>query len=62
MQVVRYLNGKKLDGAMPRLVLKDKGLCSMLGGAVLRKELPLRKRTGSAILEPEGSGSGKEKI
>ncbi len=60
MQVIRYLNGKRLNGAMPRLRIEDTGICSLLGQARRRQEIPLRKRAGSAILEAEDGGYGKD--
>ncbi len=58
MRIVRYLNGKPLKDAMPQLCIKDKCVSSVLCG--LRQNIPLRNASGSAILYPEGSGSGKD--
>ncbi len=62
MQVIRYLNGKRLNGAMPQLRIGDTGICSLLGHARRRQEIPLRKDAGSAILEAEGGGYGKDSL
>ncbi len=60
MQVIRYLNGKRINGAMPQLRIEETGVCLLLGQARRRQEIPLRKGTGFAILEAEGSGYGKD--
>ena len=41
MQVIRYLNGKRLHGAMPPLLLDRDGVGALLGAARYRQQLPL---------------------
>lgn len=60
MQIIRYLNGKRLHGAMPPLLLDRDGIGALLEGARLRQELPLPAHTPSAILEAEESGLGRD--
>lgn len=60
MQVIRYLNGKRLHGAMPPLLLDREGVGALLGAARYRQPLPLPDAVPSAILEAEGRGLGKE--
>ncbi|MGI6181305.1 MAG: hypothetical protein ACOYIE_04435 [Agathobaculum sp.] len=60
MQIIRYLNGKRLHGAMPPLLLDRDGVGSLLSGVRCRQELPLPDIAPSAILEAEERGSGKE--
>lgn len=50
MQMIRYLNGKKLDGAMPPLLLPPESI------GMLRKQFPLSAPPSPAILETEKSG------
>ena len=56
MQVIRYLNGKRLHGAMPPLLLDRDGVGALLGAARYRQPLPLPDAAPSAILEAEGRG------
>ena len=42
MQVIRYLNGKRLHGAMPPLLLDRDGVGALLGAARYRQQLPLK--------------------
>ena len=60
MQVIRYLNGKRLHGAMPPLLLDRDGVGALLGAARYRQQLPLPDTAPSAILEAEGRGLGKD--
>ena len=59
MQVIRYLNGKRLRGAMPPLMLDSEGVGTLLERARLRQELPLPPAAPSAILEAEESSPGR---
>ena len=52
MQVIRYLNGKRL--------LDRDGVGALLGAARYRQPLPLPDTAPSAILEAEGRGLGKD--
>lgn len=60
MQVIRYLNGKRLHGAMPPLLIDREGVGALLDTARYRQPLPLPDGTPSAILEVEGRGLGKD--
>lgn len=60
MQVIRYLNGKRLHGIMPPLLLDREGVGALLGAARYRQQLPLPDTAPSAILEAEGRGLGKD--
>lgn len=60
MQIIRYLNGKRLHGAMPPLLLDRDGVGALLESARLRQELPLPAHVPSAILETEESGLGRD--
>ncbi len=62
MQVIRYLNGKRLHGMMPPLLLDHEGIGALLEAARYRQQLPLPEGQPSAILEAEGRGSGKDLI
>lgn len=62
MQIVRYLNGKRLHGAMPPLLLDQEGVGTLLSLARLRQDLPLPDTMPSVILEAEGRGLGKDCI
>lgn len=59
MQIIRYLNGKRLHGAMPPLLLDQEGIGTLLRNARYRQELPLPDAAPSAILEAEERGPGK---
>lgn len=61
MQIIRYLNGKRLHGIMPPLLLDRDGVGTLLGAARRRQPLPLPSPAPSAILEAEGCGSGEDK-
>ena len=50
MQVIRYLNGKRLHGVMPPLLLDREGVGALLGAARYRQSLPLPDTAPSAIL------------
>ncbi len=52
MQIIRYLNGRPLPGAMPPLVLPF---------PLPRQHVPLPPRARSAILKPEERSPGKGK-
>lgn len=52
MQIIRYLNGRPLTGAMPPLVLPF---------PLPRQHVPLPPRARSAILKPEERSPGKGK-
>ena len=60
MRVTRYLNGKRLHGALPPLLLDREGIGALLLQAYARQDLPLPDTAPSAILEAEGRGLGKE--
>ena len=60
MRITRYLNGKRLHGAMPPLLLDREGIGALLGQARVRQELPLPDSAPSALLEAEGRGLGKD--
>lgn len=60
MQIIRYLNGKRLHGAMPPLLLDRDGIGALLESARTRQELPLPAHAPSAILEAEESGLGRD--
>lgn len=60
MQIIRYLNGKRLHGAMPPLLLDREGVGTLLGAARRRQPLPLPDAAPSAILDAEGCGPGKD--
>ena len=60
MQIVRYLNGKRLHGVMPPLLLDREGIGVLLGAARHRQQLPLPDTAPSAILDAEGCGLGKD--
>jgi|GEM_PF-6737564 len=49
MQMIRYLNGKKLNGAMPSLLLPSDSF------RISKKEFPLSVSTAPVILEKEKS-------
>ena len=56
MRVVRYLNGKRLHGVLPPLLLDQEGIGMLLREARFRQELPLPEPPPSAILEAEERG------
>ncbi len=58
MQIVRYLNGKQLAGAMPTVTLKDEGVSSMIYNSW--NNIPLREASKPDIIYSEGGGSGKD--
>ncbi|MDO4271179.1 MAG: hypothetical protein Q4C72_09700 [Eubacteriales bacterium] len=60
LQVIRYLNGKRLHGAMPPLLLDQEGVGALLGQARYRQELPLPDAAPSAILEAEERSLGRD--
>lgn len=60
MQIIRYLNGKRLHGAMPPLLLDREGVGTLLDAARRRQPLPLPSPAPSAILDAEGCGLGKD--
>ena len=60
MRVVRYLNGKRLHGVLPPLLLDQEGIGMLLREARFRQELPLPEPPPSAILEAEERGLGKD--
>ncbi|MDO5141765.1 MAG: hypothetical protein Q4D31_01960 [Eubacteriales bacterium] len=60
MQVIRYLNGKRLRGTLPPLLLDREGVGALLSAARYRQPLPLPDAAPSAILEAEGRGLGKD--
>ena len=62
MQVIRYLNGRRLHGAMPPLLLDREGVGALLGAARYRQQLPLPDTAPSAILEAEGCSLGRDEI
>lgn len=49
MQTIRYLNGKKLDGAMPALLLPPESI------GMIRKQFSLPAFSSPAILKKEKS-------
>lgn len=53
MTVVRYLNGKRLHGAMPPLVLGGEAVGALLSQAC--QQLPLPTADGFGILSAEDS-------
>ena len=59
MQVIRYLNGKRLRGAMPPLMLDSEGIGTLLERARRRQELPLPPAAPSAILDLEERSPGR---
>ncbi len=58
MQIVRYLNGRQLTGAMPAVKLKDEGVSSMIYSSW--NDIPLREASEHDIIYSEGGGSGKD--
>lgn len=62
MQVIRYLNGRRLHGIMPPLLLDREGIGALLGVARIRQQLPLPDSAPSAILETEGCSLGRDEI
>lgn len=60
MQIIRYLNGKRLHGIMPTLLLDRNGVGTLLSAARRRQPLPLPDTAPSAILDAEGCGPGKD--
>lgn len=60
MKIVRYLNGKRLHGAMPPLMLDAEGVSALLAESRARQDLPLPAAGASAILNAEDGGFGKE--
>ena len=62
MQVIRYLNGKRLHGVMPPLLLDREGVGALLGAARYRQSLPLPDTAPSAILEAEGCSLGRDEL
>lgn len=62
MQVIRYLNGRRLHGIMPPLLLDREGIGALLGVARSRQQLPLPDSAPSAILETEGCSLGRDEI
>ncbi|MGO5029443.1 hypothetical protein [Candidatus Agathobaculum pullicola] len=62
MQVIRYLNGRRLHGVMPPLLLDREGVGALLGEARSRQQLPLPDTAPSAILEAEGCSLGRDKV
>lgn len=60
MLVIRYLNGKRLHGAMPPLVLDSEGVGALVSPT--RQDLPLPAPFPSAILNAEGGDFGRELI
>lgn len=61
MQIIRYLNGKRLHGALPPLLVDHEGIGILLGQARSRQQLPLPEVEASAILEAEGCSLGRER-
>ena len=62
MQVIRYLNGRRLHGVMPPLLLDQEGIGALLSAARSRQQLPLPDTTPSAILEAEGCSLGRDEL
>lgn len=62
MQIIRYLNGKRLHGVMPPLLLDQEGVGAILGAARSRQQLPLPDTAPSAILEAEGCSLGRDEL
>ena len=62
MQVIRYLNGRRLHGAMPPLLLDREGIGALLSVTRSRQQLPLPDTVPSAILETEGCSLGRDEI
>lgn len=62
MQVIRYLNGRRLHGVMPPLLLDQEGIGALLSAARSRQQLPLPDTAPSAILETEGYSLGRDEI
>ncbi|MDY3617483.1 hypothetical protein [Agathobaculum sp.] len=60
MQIIRYLNGQRLRGAMPPLTLDCDAVSSLLSQARLRQDLPLPASSCSAILDAEDSDFRKD--
>lgn len=60
MQIIRYLNGRKLHGAMPAMILDQEGIGTILQNAYDRKQMPLPEINHSAILLMEERGLGKD--
>lgn len=60
MQIIRYLNGVRLHGAMPPLIIDQEGVAALLSQACQRQELPLPPSSCSAILNAEGGDFGKD--
>lgn len=60
MKIVRYLNGKRLHGVMPPLLLDAEGVGALLSDTRARQDLPLPAAGASAILNAEDGGFGKE--
>lgn len=62
MQVIRYLNGKRLHGVMPPLLLEQEGIGALLSTVRSRQQLPLPDAASFAILETEGSSLGRDEL
>lgn len=62
MQVIRYLNGRRLHGVMPPLLLDQEGIGVLLSAARSRQQLPLPDTVPSAILEAEGCSLGRDEL
>ena len=62
MQVIRYLNGRRLHGVMPPLLLDQEGIGALLSAARSRQQLPLPDTAPSAILEVEGCSLGRDEL
>ena len=60
MQIIRYLNGKRLHGVMPPLLLDREGVGALLGAARSRQPRPLPDAAPAVILDAEGCGLGKD--
>ena len=62
MQVIRYLNGRRLHGVMPPLLLDQEGIGALLSAARSRQQLPLPDTAPSAILEAEEYSLGRDEL
>ena len=60
MQVIRYLNGKRLHGVMPPLLLDREGVGALLGAARYRQSLPLPDPAPPAVPGAVGGGLGTD--
>lgn len=60
MQIIRYLNGKRLRGPLPPLVLEGDSMEQLVRAVRAHHALPLSPPTSCAILEQEVYSLGKE--